>query len=433
MTIVKFGGRAKANWMERLDRVTGGACKATAHNVHLILLNDPELKARIWRNEFSGTAVKVGALPWGAFDHAPVVDGDGFELAAYLGQPETYGMPAKSALCHEGIQAAADRFTFHPVRAYLERLAWDGTPRMRQLFGEWCGEPESEYRTRCATIVVVSAVARVFDPGCKVDTMAVLEGPQGAGKTRFTRELFGADWYAEATEPPGSKDFYQCLPGRWCLEIGEMESFSKAEVGRIKLAVTTPSDWYRPSYGRVARAHPRQCIFVGTTNDTQYLRDPTGGRRFLPVTVGPRVQVDAVIANRDQVWAEAVHLYRQGFRWWDLPTEAGAEQEARYLQDGWEGVFARFLDALPQKEREAPGIVRAGDGSVEAFFLPDLLVEAVGLDYSRQHKAEQMRAAQALRRLGWHKAEGQRGAGRRRMWVRDDRSIGGEVGSPHHG
>ena len=140
-----------------------------------------------------------------------------------------------------------------------------------------------------------------------------------------------------------------------------------------------------------------------------------------------------MLEHRDQVWAEAVHLYRQGFRWWDLPIEAAAEQEARYQQDGWEGLLARFLDALPQKEREAPGIVRAVDGSVESFFLPDLLVEAVGLDYSRQHKSEEVRAAQALRRLGWCKASGQHGAKRQRLWVRDEQRAGGEVVSPSHG
>lgn len=184
-------------------------------------------------------------------------------------------------------------------------------------------------------MTLVSAVARAFEPGCKVDTMLVLEGKQGVGKTRFTRELFGADWYAEATASPGDKDFFQVLQGRWVMEIGEMESFTKAEVGKIKQAVTAQQDTFRASYGRFVKTYPRQCVFVGTTNENQYLRDPTGARRFLPIRVNT-IDVDRIIRERDQLWAEAVHLYREGFDYWTLPADAAREQERRYQADTWE-------------------------------------------------------------------------------------------------
>ncbi len=401
-------------WKRRLDRGNDKRTRATAHNLDLILKNDLELVGKLAFNEFTGEIVQRGPLPWGDFDEAGEAweDHHAFGLAAYLSATDgNYQMNVSTRQVHEAVEAAARAFAFHPIRDWLDGLGWDGKRRLHRLFGSMIGGEDTAYTEAVSLIFLVQAVARIYAPGCKVDFMIVVEGVQGAGKSRLAEALF-AMWCAVAMESPAHKDFFQALRGVWCVMLEEMDALSKVEVTRTKQVITTTSDRYRPSYGRTARTFPRQCIFYGSTNEAEYLRDATGARRFLPVRCGPRIDVDAIAAVREQLFAEARHLHATGFEWWRTPPGAETEQEERYEHDAWETALARWLDApvteaseAKKKEIEAgSSIVRdTGGGRVLQVTVDAALKVGLQMDYGRMGKPEQTRCGKALKRLGWIK------------------------------
>jgi predicted P-loop ATPase len=215
---------------------------------------------------------------------------------------------------------------------------------------------------------------------------------------------------------PGDKDFFQALQGRWVIEIGEMESFTKAEVGKIKQAITAQQDTFRASYARFARSYPRQCVFVGTTNEDQYLRDPTGGRRFLPIRVSA-IDVPQIVRARDQLWAEAVHLYQAGFDYWTLPAEAESEQEARYQADAWEEAVERWLTGrMPESAYPPCWDYDPVVHGVRYCLMGEVLAYALRIEAGRQDMQAQKRVAHAMRRLGWERRQERRDGIRAVRW-----------------
>jgi len=421
-------------WKKHLDRHADKRVRTSAANLLLILVNDDKLAGRILYNLFADEVVQRGELPWGDFGDAgaPLQDHHAFELAAYLAGP-SYKMNASTRQVHEAVEAAARLWGFHPVRDWLDGLCWDGKRRLHQLFGSMIGGADTPYTETVSLNVLVSAIERAMNPGAKVDNMVVLEGPQGFAKSSMFAALF-APWCSEAMESPAHKDFYQSLRGKWAVEIAEMDAFSRAEVTQVKRAITTTTDRYRPSYGRVARDFARQCIFFGTTNEDRYLRDATGARRFWPVKCTAKINVDEIGAQREQLFAEARHLHAKGWQFWQLPPGAEVEQEDRYLQDSWEPVVARWLDHPPRNTsvanenieghashtpEPALDVQRDAGGRVVAVAIAEALRFGLGLDYSRQTRPDQMRVAGILRRLGWDKRRASAaGAGRTYLWER---------------
>src|SRR5205085_12412447 len=179
----------------------------------------------------------------------------------------------------------------------------------------------------------------------------------------------------------------QTLRGRWGVEIGEMDSFSKADVAKVKQAITVRFDVYRPSYGRSARSFRRECVFVGTTNKDDYLRDESGARRFLPLHVGV-VRIEDLVRLRDQLWAEAVHLFKQGFKWWELPPGAQREQDARYSEDVWLELIQRWLDGkAPTNHYDGIALeYRDKDGRIDECSVSEILGHCLRLDTARQDR-----------------------------------------------
>lgn len=405
------GERDADDWRTRLITDRNGAVIASAHNLLLILEHDDVLEGLFWLDEFGNRVVLDRQPPWNGGKRDEFNEVDAIELAAWLGDPNRYGgMIVGVNLVLQSVEAIARRRKRHTVREYLESLKWDGEERISRLFVDLFGAEDTDYAKGCAMCVLVSAVSRILwmDPkqpskGSKVDFMLVLEGGQGAGKTTAVLELFGAEWYAEATESPAHKDFYQTLRGRWGVEIGEMDSFSKADVAKVKQAITTRFDVYRPSYGRTARSFRRECVFVGTTNKDDYLRDESGARRFLPLKVG-RVDIPALVAMRDQLWAEAVALFRDGFEWWQLPADAQREQDARYQEDAWTQPIAKWLEGEAHVDSYDGIRVRSQlTGQVGECTTAEILWRALNIDTARHDRPSQMRVAAIMTRLGWEK------------------------------
>jgi len=418
------GHSAPGEWSSDLTRTQAGKPESTTHNTLLVMDNDPALDGLFSLDEFANKVRLMRDACWAGGERDEFTDQDGVELAGWLGSPTRYQLNVKKDMVMDCVEAIARRYKVHPVREYLSQLRWDGTPRIGTMFPRLFKAEDCKYSEQAAYCFMVSAVGRMLwvDPvvrhnGAQVDFMLVLEGNQGIRKTSAVRELFGAEWYAESMESPSSKDFYQSLRGRWCVEIGEMDSFGKADVTKVKQAITSRFDTYRPSYGRVSRSFRRECIFVGTTNENEYLKDPSGGRRFLPVKVFA-VDIPNIVAERDQLWAEAVALFRQGYAWWQLPDDAVEQQEDRYAEDSWQTVIQKWLAGRAMDSNYPTRIAPAGNGrALEWCTTTELLGWALGIDVGKHDKPAQMRVAAIMRRLKWWHDRVTVNGYRERRWV----------------
>jgi predicted P-loop ATPase len=274
-----------------------------------------------------------------------------------------------------------------PLTHDLNGLQWDDTARLANFFPHYFGAEVTAYAQTIGHMFLVSMVARILKPGCKADYMVVLEGPQGTLKSTAC-SILGGPWFSDnLPDITAGKDASQHLRGKWLIEVSEMHATGKAEATLLKAFITRTHERYRPSYGRNEVIEPRQCIFVGTTNRDAYLRDETGGRRFWPITTGI-INGDALARDRDQLFAEAVQLYRKGAKWWpDKNFEREhimPQQAARYEADAWQETIGAYLDKTNSK-------VTVGQVAHEALGIGTPLIGT----------AEQRRIAAALEQLGW--------------------------------
>ncbi|TAA27653.1 virulence factor [Pseudoxanthomonas winnipegensis] len=406
------------SWKEQLTFNRDGNVEGTLHNLILIFDNDKRLAKLWWLNDSSNQIELTRDPPWSGGKRTEFIDSDAYELAAWLQHPKNYNAKCSDEAVLKSVIAVARRYRRHPIRDYLHSLVWDGQPRVEAMLVEMFGAADTTYSRRAAQCFAVSAVARILweDPkqphvGAQVDFMLVLEGEQGKRKSSSLRAIFGSEWFVETSESPSGKDFYQVIQGAWGVEIGEMDSFSKGDVTSVKTAITRRVDKFRAPYERVPRSYRRECVFAGTTNEHQYLRDPTGGRRFLPVRTDGEARIEAIKAARDQLWAEAVQMFLAGFEWWLLPEDAAEQQAARYVGDSWEGRVERWVDVRsdPGKypERVPVTTMRPGAAGEEVLTwctTDEVLVHAIGLDPGKHGKPEQMRVANILKTLGWETA-----------------------------
>ncbi len=374
-------------WMRHLDRTPTGRLIANSRTLGLILRNDPAFAALRF-DEFSHL-VRLGDLP--------IENSDVFRWAEYIETSYGRGSTVPRPSLREAAEAIGRERSFHPIRDWLDSLQWDGISRLGELFSVYYGSRKDEYSRAVGRNFLIGAVARIYDPGCKHDSMPILEGRQGIRKSSSIRALFGAEYFAEMKATPDSKDFDAALQGMWVLEFAELESLDRASIARIKVQLSTQSDWVRLSYRKDPQSYPRQCVFIGTTNDTEYLRDPTGARRFWPIRV-LNIDLEGITRDREQLWAEAVHLYRAGATWWEVPEDkAREEQEARYQTDSWEEVIRDWL---------------RGKSEVTTT---EVLEECLKIERGRHDRLAQMRTGNIFRRLGWERIRVRRGNGL--IWV----------------
>ena len=348
-------------WTKHLEFSKKGEIIPSLRNLVLILRNDPNL-CGIAYNSHRGAIVLLEPVPWrkpGEWKGPDWSDDDDAALRVYLENVYRIWTPSK---LNDALAAVSHERTFHPIREYLEGLPeWDGIPRLEELLIDYLGAEDSTYVRAVTKKTLIAAVARVMQPGCKFDYMLVLVGRQGLGKSTLFTRLAG-DWFNDSLSMNDMKDktAAEKLQGYWILEIGELAGFKKAEVEAVKSFLSRQRDVYRPSFGRRTVEHPRQCIIVGSTNnDTGFLRDSTGNRRFWPVTVTGVSEDKASWTLNDytvsQIWAEAVDAWKAGeklFLEGEVAAEAQEQQKLAMESDERIGMIKEYLDRLLPEDWE---------------------------------------------------------------------------------
>lgn len=290
-----------------------------------------------------------------------------------------------AALVVDGLSEVARRHSYNPIKDYLEQLVWDGEDRLDYWLDDVCGVARNLYTMGCARKMLIGAVARVMRPGCKLDTLPILIGPQGTLKSTLVRVLVDGK-VSDTPAALGSKDSYLALKGAWVLELAELAAMTGREVERVKAFFSAPVDRYRPPYARLTEEHPRKCWFIGTTNDSEFLKDATGSRRFWPLVVA-HVDITALKAIRDQLWAEAMHRWRAGEPW-HLSEEEESEREElsdiHFVADAWEDPITEYV---------------VGKDYVTGN---EVLSKCLNIEQAHMDMAASMRVGRILRgRLGW--------------------------------
>lgn len=321
-----------------LRKTKDGTPKPTGGNAIDVLSRDSRWKGRIRLDAFAGIIQIRDGETW-----REIREADSIKISHWI--ERAYGLTCSSGQVYEAIQAIADDEQIHPVRSYLEGLRWDGQERIGTLLPAYIGATDTPLNQEISRCFLVSCVARIMSPGCKVDTVLILVGDQGRHKSSAFQAL-AADWFGDTKITPGDKDAYQTLPGHWIYELAEMETWGARAWGINKAFASSRADTYRPSYGRITRRFKRQVVFVGSTNHPEFLADPTGERRWWPVRVTEKIDLARLTQDRDQLWAEAVAQYRQGRQWW-LPEELETDQALAAAEfkehDAWEEVVGAWI------------------------------------------------------------------------------------------
>lgn len=325
--------KVNTTWKDTLKIDKYGMPLDTRANIRIIFREDPELKDAFWFDEFGFIRQVLKKLSW----HKASVprtfqDSDRSDLRWYF--QTFYGIKNAGALDDE-LEKVFDDHRYHPVKQYLEGLVWDGQPRLETLFIDYLGALDSVYMRTITRKSLVAAVARIFQPGIKFDYLPTFLGDQGIGKSWLLGKL-GGQWFSDTLAAVHqTQKAAESMMGKWIIEIAEMSQFRKSEVQIVKAFVSSQADTFRPAYGREVITYKRQCILFPTTNDPDFIKDQTGGRRFWPIDIRygtPKYNVFNYFTNsiRDQIWAEAVLYYRIGET---LYLDKEMEKQAKIIQE----------------------------------------------------------------------------------------------------
>ena len=340
-------------WLAKLNVTKDGSIRPTFQNAEIILLNDHKWKEVIWRNDFTSMKERgKGGEEWRNEDTLELR----FDLA------ERYKVDFNDINTTHAIDLRVDSQCYHPVRNYLKGLKWDGVKRVETLWIDYLGEEDNIYVRESAKCWVVAAVARVFSPGYKFDYVPVLYGPQGIRKTTMCRILaVKEEWFGELRTVEPQKAV-EAMKGKWIMELGEMDLNNRHEIEQVKSFISGTETTVRLSYRREPGTFKRQCVFIGTTNQREYLKDSTGNRRWWPIDASPEfveggkcLDMETLKKNRDQIWAEAVQMYCDI----DVTTELSKEanriamdrQKTKMPMDEWKGMIEAWLPMRAAKDR----------------------------------------------------------------------------------
>lgn len=347
------------DWVEELETDKRGTIKSTINNIVLILNNDQYLRGRLGYNEFEQRETVISRVPWdkdGTKYPRPLVDSDDAEVRLYL--ERCYGITGGSKIA-DGITVTVKANSYHPVKNYLDALEWDGTPRLDNLLITLFGAEDTEYVRAVTRKTFTAAVARIYRPGVKFDYVLTIIGDQGVGKSTLVRKM-GRDWFSDSVTTVTGKEALESIQGAWLIELGELAGLRKAEVDAVKHFVSKTEDRYRVAYGKRIEHFPRRCVFFGTTNEENFLRDVTGNRRFWVVDCKSRAGeimaedylTDVTVA---QLWAEAKTRYQEGESLYlkgDLEKTAREIQDNHLEQDDRTGLIKEALGRLLPKNWE---------------------------------------------------------------------------------
>jgi putative DNA primase/helicase len=389
---------------------TPTAPKPCLANAVVAVRNAEDTAGRLAFNEFSQDIVALTALPWGST--GKWTDTDNTRAAVWLQQK--HRIMVNSGVAAEAAQAVARERTFHPVREYLDSLRWDGTERAEQWLPLYLGAKNDEYTRGVGLRWLISAVARIYQPGAKVDCCLVLEGPQGLKKSTALNTIAG-EWFADELAEMGTKDAALQTQGVWILELAELDSLKRtADISRIKSFMSRKLDHFRPPYGRTAQDFPRQCVFAGTINPggSGIFHDETGNRRFWPVEC-THIRIQELARDRDQIWAEAVVRYRRGDRWWidndkdsQLNDLAQEEQALRYEGGQWDELILKWLEnPIERFERDGGSMVPVGSFSStrDDTTINDILLHCIGKAPDKWTQADRTQVAKCLKAARWNR------------------------------
>lgn len=404
--------REATDWTGELRR-RGDGYVGDELNVLTALRKAPELAGLVRFDSFALNVEFTRGPPWRTcLPGEKWTERDDTALQAWL-QGHSINVRGRATVA-DSVALVAEEHAFHPVRDYLDGLEWDREPRLKIWPYEYLDASGSpSYVAAVGLRFLVSAVARIYEPGCQADHVLVLEGAQGIGKTSAARALaIRSDWFAGSLPDIHTKDAALQLLGHWIVEVAELKAVRNSQLEAVKSFITETADTFRPPYGRRTAKFPRQCVFIATTNESSYLRDRTGNRRYWPLRCG-RVDVENLLRDRDQLWAEAVHEYRQGTAW-----HLTAQESAQAADEQRDRVYVSELETDVSEYLTNQRKCGRNDVSVR-----DVLTFGLGLDPSAPGYAEQARklgpaVSDALEHCGWQKAARVRGAeGRRTLYV----------------
>lgn len=396
-----FGGNASPedlDWLSQLSVDGNGNYKKTVNNLILILRNDPLLKDRIVTDEFANRGMILGKVPWSPeTGNRQWKDED--DAGAFWYIENYYGITARDKL-DDALAIVGGQNRINEVRRYLEGLTWDGVKRLDTLLSVYLGAEDTPYTRAVMRKSLCAAVARALEGGVKYDCMPIFTGPQGIGKSTFLN-ILGKDWFSDSLTTFSGKEAAEMIQGTWINEIGELSAFTKQETQIIKQFLSKRDDIYRAAYGRRTERYPRRCVFFGTSNDSEFLKDATGNRRFWPVDVGLHPAKKSVWVDLpkevDQIWAEARMYWVLGEPLYlskEVEALALEQQEAHRESSGKEGMIRDFLEKrIPSDWDQQPvqnrrmfwnGMQRLGEGVVlmprEKVCAVEIWVECLGGD-----------------------------------------------------
>ena len=418
---------SSADWQSKLLYDKMGNIKNTLTNLLLIMQNDPHLKGVVFNQLSDGMEIRddIAPVPW---KHPSKFwrDADDKQIISYI---ETRYGAFSNRNYDVAIGKVTDDRSYHPIRDYLSLLPeWDRTPRIETLLIDYLGAPDNRYVRAVTRKTLCAAVKRVLQPGIKFDTMLVLNGPQGVGKSTLIAKL-GGEWFNDSLSLNDTKDktAAEKLQGFWIMEIGELAGLRKAEVETLRSFLSRQNDIYRASFGKRATPHLRQCVFFGTTNEESgYLRDTTGNRRFWPVKTpgtGYKHSWQLTREEIDQIWAEALYYVNSGEKIYldsDLDALAQEEQREALQTDEREGLVREYLDKLLPEDWETMDLAerrgflrgdaftggnRVGTVRRNTVCALEIWCECLGRESGAIRRSDSNDIFSMLARIGWKKAE----------------------------